>query len=185
MNEREQNIVEAAIKLFAHYGVRKTSMTEIAAAAKVSRQTLYNSFECKEDLIFAALLCCGKMTKEAIERDCAQVADPGNRLDILFEHMGAIPFKAMHRLPHFNEVLDVGDNFEPERKAQIKDNYINAVRLVLAPYEKGLVQAGIEPIQLSKLTFSVFTQIKRDANDVEGLRDLFEPMRGVIIASIQ
>ena len=183
MNERDLNIVETAFKLFAHYGVSKTSMTEIAAAAKVARQTLYKAFESKEDLIYAALLHYGARTRADIERDCAQTTDLGKRLDALFEHMGVIPFEAMQHLPHLDEVLEIVDSLEPERRAEIKANYVDAIKTVLAPYEESLKQAGIAPEHLHNLIKSLLTQIKRDASNVNELRDLYTPIKKLIIAS--
>lgn len=185
MNDRDLNIVENAFKLFAHYGVSKTSMTEIAAAAKVARQTLYKAFESKEDLIYAALLHYGGRTRADIERDCARTTDLGERLDVLFEHMGVIPFEAMQRLPHLDEVLEIGDSLEPERRAEIRANYVGAIKTVLAPYEEPLKHAGVAPQHLHNLIKSLFTQIKRDVADVDGLRELFGPMKSMIIAAVK
>ena len=45
----------AAAKVFFQFGYRKTSMEDVAAAAEVSRQTLYLQFRNKERLFRAAL----------------------------------------------------------------------------------------------------------------------------------
>jgi AcrR family transcriptional regulator len=45
----------AAVKVFFQFGYRKTSMEDVAAAAEVSRQTLYLQFRDKERLFRAAL----------------------------------------------------------------------------------------------------------------------------------
>ena len=39
------------IEVFSNYGFRKTSMSDLAEAAGVSRQTLYNRFKSKEDIL--------------------------------------------------------------------------------------------------------------------------------------
>ena len=181
MNERELKIVQAAFGRFAHYGVNKTSMSDIASAAGVARQTLYKAFESKEDLIFTALLYYAGQTKADIERDCASATEPGSRLDVLFEHLGAIPFDAMQRLPHLDEVLEIGDNLAEDRRAQIKETYKSAIRIVLSPYEAQLASKGIAPEKLHELLKGTFTQIKRDARDAQHLRELFEPIRAMLI----
>lgn len=50
--KREQ-IIEAAVVEFKAHGYRATSMDSIAAAARVSKRTVYNHFECKEQLFQA------------------------------------------------------------------------------------------------------------------------------------
>ncbi|WP_170765719.1 TetR/AcrR family transcriptional regulator [Ruegeria lacuscaerulensis] len=185
MNEKNQKIVEAAFGLFAHYGVAKTSMTEIAAASKVSRQTLYKAYESKEDLIFAALLQYAERTKADIESACAIATDLEDRLEILFKFMCAAPFDAMQRFPHLDEIMEIGDNLSPERVKQIRGNYLGAIGVVLAPFEKDLTSAGIKLPLLQNTIKSMFTQIKRDASDVDQLKDLFDPLRAMVVFCVQ
>jgi AcrR family transcriptional regulator len=52
---RQTAILAAAVKVFFQFGYRKTSMEDVAAAAQVSRQTLYLQFHDKERLFRAAL----------------------------------------------------------------------------------------------------------------------------------
>jgi AcrR family transcriptional regulator len=52
---RQAAILAAALKVFFQFGYRKTSMEDVAAAAEVSRQTLYLQFRNKERLFRAAL----------------------------------------------------------------------------------------------------------------------------------
>ena len=52
---RQATILAAAVKVFFQFGYRKTSMEDVAAAAEVSRQTLYLQFRNKERLFRAAL----------------------------------------------------------------------------------------------------------------------------------
>ncbi|EEE38153.1 transcriptional regulator, TetR family [Rhodobacteraceae bacterium KLH11] len=185
VNEKNLKIVETAFGLFAHYGVAKTSMTEIAAASKVSRQTLYKAYESKEDLIFAALLQYAEKTKAEIESACATATDLEDRLEILFRHMCAAPFDAMQRFPHLDEIMEIGDNLSPERVKQIRGNYLGGIGVVLAPFEESLKKAGIDSLQLQSTIKSTFTQIKRDASDVEHLKDLFEPIRAMIVFCVR
>lgn len=48
-------ILEAARILFAQQGINATSINELRAAARVSKRTLYQQFESKEDLVLAYL----------------------------------------------------------------------------------------------------------------------------------
>ena len=53
--EREQRILDAAADLFVHYGYDKTTVSDIARAAGVSKGAIYLHFESK-DTLFEALL---------------------------------------------------------------------------------------------------------------------------------
>lgn len=53
--EREARILEAAAQLFAHYGFDKTTVSEIAREAGVSKGAIYLHFDSKEMLLEALL----------------------------------------------------------------------------------------------------------------------------------
>jgi TetR/AcrR family transcriptional regulator, regulator of autoinduction and epiphytic fitness len=53
--ERRRCLLEAAIGVFFRFGFRKTSMDEVARAARISRQGLYLHFSTKEELFRAAV----------------------------------------------------------------------------------------------------------------------------------
>ena len=55
MDEREKPIVEAAIRVIMRYGVKRTTMNDIAGEAGIVRQTLYNVFQNKEDVLRATI----------------------------------------------------------------------------------------------------------------------------------
>jgi AcrR family transcriptional regulator len=55
MTPMTAHILEAAESCFERRGLRRTSMVEIADAADVSRQTIYNNFENKRELVTAFL----------------------------------------------------------------------------------------------------------------------------------
>lgn len=53
MNEKGKRIIEAAIKLFAKKGYHATSMQEIADTSGVSKGSVYNHFDSKENLMLS------------------------------------------------------------------------------------------------------------------------------------
>ncbi len=181
MNERDLKIVTAAFGLFAHYGVGKTSMAEIATESGVARQTVYNAFDGKEDLIFAALLHYAGKSRADVERDCVSVVDLPSRLDIVFMHLAKVPFEAMQRLPHLDEILEIVDGLSEDRRREIRETYESAIRSALAPHARHFGRHGVALESLSVLLKGVLTHIKREARDADHLRDLFEPIKALIV----
>ena len=53
--ESKQIVIDAAVRCFEQYGPQRTSMDDIAAAAGISRKTLYRLFEDRPKLIQAVL----------------------------------------------------------------------------------------------------------------------------------
>lgn len=54
--EREQRILKAAVDLFIHYGYDKTTVSDIARAAGVSKGAIYLHFKSKDDLFEGLLI---------------------------------------------------------------------------------------------------------------------------------
>jgi AcrR family transcriptional regulator len=63
--DRKDAVLESALATFARFGYRKTSMEEVARAARISRPGLYFLFDSKEALFRAA-------ATRAIEHDLAE-----------------------------------------------------------------------------------------------------------------
>ena len=53
--EKRSNLVEIALELFAERGCSGVTMDDIAQAAHVSKRTLYETFDCKEELLAECL----------------------------------------------------------------------------------------------------------------------------------
>ena len=54
--EREQKILDAAATLFVHYGYDKTTVSDIAREAGISKGAIYLHYESKDDLFEALLI---------------------------------------------------------------------------------------------------------------------------------
>lgn len=69
-------VVEAAAELFARQGYAKTSLEEVAAAARVSKGTVYGHFDGKEQLFRAALEDQERQVIERLATVFAEHDDP-------------------------------------------------------------------------------------------------------------
>jgi AcrR family transcriptional regulator len=68
-NRRRRQIRQAAVGEFLHKGYAGTSMDDVAAAARVSKQTVYKHFGSKEELFVAIIeATVGEVMNEVFER---------------------------------------------------------------------------------------------------------------------
>ncbi|RDD84299.1 TetR/AcrR family transcriptional regulator [Streptomyces parvulus] len=72
---RSDEIADAAMPVFLRFGLRKTSMDDLARAAGLSRQGLYLHFQTKQDLFHASL-------ERLVSRAEAEVAEALAREDV-------------------------------------------------------------------------------------------------------
>lgn len=95
--------------VFAHYGFRKASMGDLARAAGVSRQTLYNRFRTKDAVLDWAV---EGFVREALERASAELANgdeaPADCLVNAFARRTGDHVALLHDSPHGAEIMDMG-----------------------------------------------------------------------------
>lgn len=104
---RIEQIAEAALRLFARYGYKRTSMDDIAREAGVARATLYLHFKGKDDVFRAMLAGLGGR----VETRCREaLATPGpfsERLAALMEAHHGTAFAAFSAGEHLGELKAV------------------------------------------------------------------------------
>ncbi|OLT30230.1 TetR family transcriptional regulator [Actinomadura sp. CNU-125] len=80
-------VLDSAMVTFARFGYRKTSMEEVARAARISRPGLYFLFSSKETLFRAAVTQALERDITAVEHVLADAGRPlGERLAEAFDH---------------------------------------------------------------------------------------------------
>ncbi len=82
-------ILDAAYRLFYRQGFARVGVDEIAAAAGITKRTLYYHFESKDAVLAAVLEAQRPLALDRIKRWAfLRKADPATALDDLFEELG-------------------------------------------------------------------------------------------------
>ena len=105
-NEKRTRILQAAQSLFIRYGVKRTSIDEVARAADIAKGTLYLYYESKE-ILFAevAKTICADILADA-HRAAALPVPLGERLvGILDAQIGAL-HRLVEHSPHVRELTE-------------------------------------------------------------------------------
>jgi TetR/AcrR family transcriptional regulator len=84
-DRKREQIIEAALKRFAHFGLSKTTMTEIAADLSLSKALLYYYFPDKTSLYKAVVESIVEKVRTEIETGISTIADPRIALDFNLE----------------------------------------------------------------------------------------------------
>jgi AcrR family transcriptional regulator len=94
---RREQVVAAALKLVARRGTLDVSVEEIAAEAGVSRATVYNHFQDREEVLAVS----AAMTHRRLEAAMAQVVEQQRPADELLEGFFAATLVALDENPAF------------------------------------------------------------------------------------
>jgi AcrR family transcriptional regulator len=111
IDPKDAAILRAAFECFARYGLRRTSMADIAANAGMSRPALYLRYAGKEDIFNALVRVHFERSETAVER---VLAHPGPAAEVLLAAFHAIDGEAVEAMlnsPHADEILSANGPF--------------------------------------------------------------------------
>ena len=75
-------IIEVARNIFSHFGFRKTTMEEIAQAARKGKSSIYYYFDSKEDIFKAVVEKEAEELKETLRQEISEINDPIEKLKV-------------------------------------------------------------------------------------------------------
>jgi AcrR family transcriptional regulator len=174
MLERDQQIVSAALSVFARYGVSKTTMNDIAAEAGVARQTLYNAFPGKTELLRAAVRLKMEEGLEQIRGEWAGTTDLGARIDSYFAAGPLAWFEAVTTSPELAELLDGMHEVASEELAEGKARWVDF-------FAEAFAEAGVESrepdITLREIADFLYTSSKTAKDAAASKADLMARLK--------
>jgi AcrR family transcriptional regulator len=144
--ERRQVIEDAASRLFAEHGYAETRLDDIAAAAGVTKQLLYQHFPSKKALHLALL---AKHRDEILGRLTDSMSTPGRLAERLPRVLDDW-FAYVEENPYASALLFRDTTGDPEVQAFYRDNHAAAraanVALLRAEPELQIPEDRLEPL---------------------------------------
>jgi AcrR family transcriptional regulator len=175
-DERREQILQAALKLFAYKGLRATKISDIAAAAGISQGLIHHYFSSKESLYTA-------VAERAMVGGLRAVNEPPNRRASPWERLVSSCESMLEGITKYPEYLLVivqcliNDDIPPETRDLItqygRSFFSNVVQLIREGQSAGQVAAGdpdelavvliatLQGLVLTQFTGRIFTDAAR------------------------
>ena len=118
MTDRDRKLIEAARDVFGRYGVAKTTMADIARAAGVARQTLYNAYAGKDEVLRAAVRLSMRESEEAVEAAWADCDSLDAYLEAFFQLVPLGWYDFAQKSPEAAEIMEGVHRVAAEEVAQ-------------------------------------------------------------------
>ncbi|MEL6890146.1 MAG: helix-turn-helix domain-containing protein [Actinomycetota bacterium] len=177
-NEEHGTIIDAAIRCFERYGPQRTSMSDIAEEAGISRRTLYRAFDDRralvEQLLFRRLMALGATVRKRI--------DSATNIEDALVDGSVFSVEAAEADALFIDVVSREHDRSIERfligDERLRLAIVDVWRPILAAGRKaGRVRLELSDERIVELIMSVqsIAQV-RDDLDREGRRDLFRDL---------
>ncbi|MEM7123047.1 MAG: TetR/AcrR family transcriptional regulator [Pseudomonadota bacterium] len=182
MDEKQTNIVEAAIRVISRYGVKRTTMQDIADEAGIVRQTLYNTYRSKEDVLRATIEYFAETALTAVRAAWADTEDLGKKLDILFEHTIIQHYKMAHASPEAEDIISGFNDAAKDEIARARDRFRELLEEALKPHKAALTKVGLSITQYADFVEQAGHGIKKSARDPAHLKELLATLKTSVLA---
>jgi AcrR family transcriptional regulator len=110
--QKKSTILGIAQQFFSRFGLNRTTMDEIAKAARIGKATLYHYFQDKEQLFYEVIKQESGVMKSTIDSRVEQVTDSKDRLKLYISI----------RLEHLNKFVNT--------YSALRDDYMNNLSLI-------------------------------------------------------
>lgn len=185
MDERQKSILNAAWTMFARYGFSKTTISDIANEAGVARQTVYNVFPGKEEILQAVVRIASEESLSAVEDAWGAAGSLEEKL-AAFHTLGPISwFEAMRAAPDWAELMDGVDKAAKHEIAVMEKKWIASIQRFLVNDELLPSNECSSSIEIAEFIYSTSKNAKYGAEDIEHLKRRLATIRLAILQLLE
>ena len=181
MTESREIMLRATMDVVSQCGMRKTSVGKIADAAGLSRQTVYNAFGSKEEILRAAMEFNGERKRHIAHQASLGVDSINEKLDALFEHLYVSAYKFTKANPEADDLIVQSHAIGGEVLAASFESQRKIFEGVFDPYTDELQICGLTAKQLSDTVEKAARASKREARSVRHLREMLETLKVMVL----
>mmetsp|Transcript_4268 Transcript_4268/g.7714 ORF Transcript_4268/g.7714 Transcript_4268/m.7714 type:complete len:192 (+) Transcript_4268:790-1365(+) len=184
LSEKERQIAAAALRVFARYGLKRTTMNDIAEEAGVVRQTLYNVFANKDEVINGTLLFYTEMLRQQTKEAWNGEQDLGKKLDLLFQHYILASWDTVRATPDAGD-LESGSHVAAKRAMAEADAALDLMLTELfAPYTDALERNGHRLSDFAAFVTAVVMALKHRTDDRAVLLERLSSLKTMVLSAI-
>ena len=182
MEDRARRIAEAAYDVISKYGIRRTTMSDVAEAAGVSRQTLYNVFPKREALLVEVVRHHFFSKWATIDAALAGAEGRSGRFDVLLNTLVIETWHSIQAMPHADELeLEMATTIKQELAAihaAARDRFCS----FLEPYDATLNARGMTARGLGDLLHHSIMGLKLSSLGEAEIRNSTAAMHACLMA---
>lgn len=185
MTIRDTKIVEAASRVFARYGVSKTTMNDIATEAGVARQTLYNAYANKDEVLRATVRAAIAKTTAEIEEAWRNEHTFARLLDHFFEHMPLKWYDIVKSSPEAADLMDGINDVAAAEMEQAKIYWLERLTALMQKYSAPGSTVNANAAEMADFIYSTATQAKHSAVNREMLETRLAMLKACVLALME
>lgn len=170
MDSRNLDILRAAQAMFMRYGFGKTTIGDIATEAGVARQTVYNAFSSKVEILRAVVRMVGDETLVEVKKFWEPLASIDQKLTAFHDLAVLKWFEALRSAPDWADLLEGLHVASSEELSAVQRSWLAAIQEMLFQYPEvqKLPEGALD--EIVEFFHSASMNAKYGADDIAHLR---------------
>jgi len=160
--DSEKKYARAALAVFQRYGVRKSTMEEIAAEAGVSKPTLYATYRNKDAALSGAICLAKGAALQDVLEGWEQKNTLSDRLDIFMDRLVLAGFDMLHQSPDAAAFETALGEFSQDAIAATHEAEVDAISAIFEGAQ-GLDEIGRSADEFASFFVASAMNAKRQA----------------------
>jgi len=155
--EKKTIITKVARQIFSKYGFLKTTVEDIAKAARIGKASIYHYFRSKEDLFKSVVEQEYQLLITKIEEEVNKENDPKNKINVY----------VINRMKYLNELANVYSALKDEYlehyafTEKIRERYFHKeMETLRAILKEGVERDIFKIVDIDLTTFTILTALK-------------------------
>jgi len=182
MRDRKEKILEAAIQTISRYGVKRTSVSDIASEAGVARQTVYNAFSDKDAILRETVNYLYEKMFNDIKKELQNASTLEQQLDALFEHLAVRKYELTDALPEAEEIISGINEAAKEEIQRGREACRALIEETLRPHDEKIRESGLSVRDLSDFIERSLAHAKTAASDKKHLMKLLTSLKVLVLS---
>lgn len=183
MNDTEQALLDAALRVFSRYGVKRTSMSDLCQEAGVSRQTFYNNFQNKNDILRALIRTYTERALMEIAKGRNTCNGLGEQLDLVFDQMVLKGYDIVAAMPNAEDFVDGMHASSQEEMEASAERFRKEIADILSSHAAPLARVGLAVHDVADFVQRAAKAAGRHARDRQHLLTQLATLRQLCVAA--
>ncbi len=182
---KEEKILTSAREVFVRYGFKRTTMSDLAEAAQMSRPALYLIYSSKEEVFRSLVTQVFNELLHEVHVGLSKHEDVADKLTFAFEVWCVGPFEITQVSPDARDILESGYEFATEIITQAFSDFENILSDVLRPMVNSQTEKLLSSEQLAHILTTAIVGFKESATSAVQLRQMIQGLISVVLAGLQ
>ncbi len=183
ISDSEKKYARAALAVFQRYGVRKSTMEEIAAEAGVSKPTLYATYRNKDAALGGAIRLAKSEAINSVVETWSDVESTAEKLDIFCERLVLAGFDMLHQSPDASAFETALGDFSRDAIAATRKAEVDAIA-GLFEGAQGLSEFGTNAAEFANFFVASAMNAKRQARTRAELETYLTILKSTVLKGL-